>query len=230
MVPSVAQGKTFYNVFSQDGADLDLFIKTDTTPAQFESYCKEHPTYQISTDTDVGFHALHSAVCQNNIPLIEYITQVGGNVFLNCGVYQGLTPLKIAVASGKYQVVEKLVELGADVNISGREDVFSPIDSSAFCTTLSPDCSTPLQHAAQVVQNIAIVRLLVEYGANIEPGLSLKGVRLVQQVQKELQAKRPDLKKAIVDGTSDAMPLALVDLIVDFIIGPSLKSFDLEKR
>jgi len=69
-------------------------------------------TVDINYMRPPGVSALHQACSQGNIKIVKFLVQRGASVHLK--TWTDLSPLKVAVLSGSYEVAQYLVEVGAD--------------------------------------------------------------------------------------------------------------------
>jgi len=69
-------------------------------------------TVDINYMRPPGVSALHQACSQGSIKIVKLLIQRGASVHLK--TWTGLSPLKVAVLSGNYEVAQYLVEVGAD--------------------------------------------------------------------------------------------------------------------
>lgn len=145
-------------------------INAETTTDEFDSWCASTPGYKLENGGRMGFTALMAAAKEGNISLMTHIVNKGGKDLLNQGTANGgWTPLTCAILSETARfksanillVVEKLIELGADINIATAE--------------LGPDSipgkATPLYLAAEKAKNLELVKSLMKKGAIDHPSI-----------------------------------------------------------
>lgn len=77
---------------------------------------------------------LHSAVINNNIPMIEHLVQAGANI--ESTDYMRFTPLLHAIDLGHEEVARKLIQLGADISKRGAQNN-SALSLAVTCKALS---------------------------------------------------------------------------------------------
>ncbi|CAL4110969.1 unnamed protein product, partial [Meganyctiphanes norvegica] len=112
------------------------------------SFLLQRGTSQLATHVNAGqYTGLHSAAWRGDLGLIREMVQAGTPVDIQSAT--GATPLYAAVRNGKFEAMELLVKLGADVD--KRETTFN---------------GTALIQAAASGQDLAIITLL-DLGADI---------------------------------------------------------------
>mmetsp|Transcript_25912 Transcript_25912/g.45686 ORF Transcript_25912/g.45686 Transcript_25912/m.45686 type:complete len:878 (-) Transcript_25912:91-2724(-) len=123
---------------------------------------------------------LHSAVSSGNVKMIRQLVQEGAN--MEVSFQEGLTPLRHALRSCKWEVISCLVELGANVNVTtkysgktalhiaslhGQIDLVSLLLSRGANIEASDDGKTPLAMAC-ITGKLGVMNLLLDKGANME--------------------------------------------------------------
>ncbi|GKT36174.1 hypothetical protein ADUPG1_009189 [Aduncisulcus paluster] len=170
-IPSKLSNKEIRSVFSWKLADSYVSIYFSNHPLSCLSYRHSQKTSessiipQHSSVYDRDF-CLHIACRHNYTRLIFDILEdiandriSTGSMCINLTDYQGMRPLFYAIFHGNEEVVEKLIQYGADVNLS-QNGIF------------------PL-HFAIAAQNDRIVRILLVHKANISSIVVTKsGIRL----------------------------------------------------
>ncbi|XP_018578490.2 uncharacterized protein LOC108916673 [Anoplophora glabripennis] len=91
------------------------------------------------------FSPLHVAVLKNNVEILEYLlTREDVDVDVSCRI--GRTPLYMAIALGRIELVERLIRAGSNVNFRHYRNN-SPLDMSVY----HPDiCHLLIQRGAQI--------------------------------------------------------------------------------
>lgn len=127
---------------------------------------------------------------------------------LNAQSAQGETPLMLAAIKGEFELVEKLIKKGADVNktgwtplhyaaTTGQLKVISLLlENHAYIDAESPNGSTPLMMAS-MYGTPAAVKLLLEEGA--DP--LLKNQQGLSALQFAESASRPDAAELLAKAT-----------------------------
>lgn len=105
--------------------------------------------------------ALSCAVYFNKIKLVEILLSKGANVNLKSNFYYGQTPLIIASKYGTYDLVNLLLNYGADPNLLGKDNV-SPLHSASDKPLTTP------HYKRRTEDSGLITELLIQKGANIE--------------------------------------------------------------
>lgn len=161
------------------GDEVNEFIKTQKpTPDQFETKIATIENYNLKEGDSKRVSALAAAASVGNAALIQYIVERGGNSLLNMGDRSGLTPLHHAAncedSEAAFQAAQKLIELGADVNIAFDEN--------------GEDWYSPLALALDDVKKFAFVKALLASGANTYvPWLSNEKRETLNQATKEVK-------------------------------------------
>lgn len=75
---------------------------------------------------------LFDAINQSDVKLVTKIIEDKPNLNLNCVDKDGLSPLQLACHKGDLQIATLLVDKGADVNFSKREDGYTPLMFAAI--------------------------------------------------------------------------------------------------
>lgn len=159
-MPTICENYSRPSFFS-GACDVIKAINSNTTPEQFEERRAQYPTYELSHGGRCGWNALGSAAYGGNIKLIEHLVQTEKRELIDRGNELGFTPLHCAVINNQLEAAEKLLELGANVNIATR--------SSCIASGGTPEGATPLWSAVHKTDNIALIVLLMRHGAIISP-------------------------------------------------------------
>lgn len=77
----------------------------------------------INVTTPDGLSGLHEAVICGNLELIEYLIKNGA--YIDCGDYEGWTPLHAAASLGQAKVVSLLLDYGASATIVNCENLLA---------------------------------------------------------------------------------------------------------
>lgn len=121
------------------GFTLRNLIQSNTEPTEFECFCKINPSYKLEQGGYSRSSAMHLAIANSNIPLIEHIAQIGGAHLLDLGDELFQTPSYYAIeflVSGMYTgaydikkeekgllIVKKAIQLGANINATAKPKV-----------------------------------------------------------------------------------------------------------
>jgi hypothetical protein len=187
-----------YCTTHHDGNAVMTQIKRETTVEEFNTLLQSYPEYKIEhSGTSAGTHALSKAAVEGNVNLVKHIVKkLNGQKLLNTGDsghrFQksiGWTPLYLAGncsnAELGYKISKILLEVGADPNISSngnsRDRYYPPF-------------STPLYRAIEKTKNLKLVKLLLLYGAVVNPALSSEGEVFLARAKLELSEKSKRLK------------------------------------
>lgn len=138
-----------------------------------------------------GRTPLMLAIMDNNVDKVKQLIKAGANV--NVISNKGNTPLLIATGYDvSREIIQALLDAGADVNFSAAVDGISPLHISAM-TTSNPEIielllkagadiehrtkngKTPIMVAVQVNSNPEIVKVLLANGANPTAKSNLSG-------------------------------------------------------
>ena len=129
-----------------------------------------------------GKMPLHFAIANGQADLACELLDAGAPIDARISIYQGWTPLFLAVAMSSPQVVKKLLQLGADVNCRFKYNwtalhqaagdgntgiVEDLLESGADVTYLDDHGSTPL-HTAAIEGHQNVMKLLLDYRADAE--------------------------------------------------------------
>ncbi|VEN33586.1 unnamed protein product [Callosobruchus maculatus] len=95
---------------------------------------------------------LYRSICSGDITVVQQVLDDGYDV--NSPVYDNWTPILLAVSLGKYELIELLVNRGANIN-SNKDGT----------TALMMACNCPNQ-TSPYSESIKIIKLLVEKGAD----------------------------------------------------------------
>lgn len=107
-------------------------------------------------------YAVHSIAQTGRVDLLGYICRSGANINIMAA---GFTPLHLACLKGDFEMVEKLIELGADINIvseTSRFDIQFEDESENYYLGKN---ETAL-HLAIFNEHIELIKLLIEKGAD----------------------------------------------------------------
>jgi ankyrin repeat protein len=136
--------------------------------------------FNPNTSDEYGRTGLTLAMRQESWRVVDTLLLAPG-IDLNLANRQGETPLMMAAIKGNLELVQKLVERGADINREGWAPLHYAasaglehsvaiasylLEHSAYIDAASPNGSTPLMLAAQYSSE-AMVKLLLEEGADV---------------------------------------------------------------
>lgn len=164
---------------------LRYLIKSKTEPREFELYCKTNPNYKLEQRGSCGGSAMHHAVTNHNISLIEHIAKIGGTHLLDLGdedfrtpAYYAIEHLAMNLYTAGYNreqeesgmlVVKKLIQLGANINATWKPHVYKSGKLS-----LNTSLKKVLETAASVSDKrfLPLIQLVVLNGARIYGSLT----------------------------------------------------------
>jgi ankyrin repeat protein len=203
----------------QAGASVNAAINSGSTPL-YVAACGHAGTVRLLLDAGANVNAadddsdtpLHMAAQNGNAETVKALLDAGANV--NAATDDDTTPLHNA-AHGHAKAVTLLLEAGANVNsadkngstplhiaaqnadIETAETVRILLEFKANVNSLSNDGQTPLYKAA-VIQDVDIVRILLEAGANTFHTTSDVSYTLIRKVW--ISSKKQDFQLLIQAG------------------------------
>lgn len=146
----------------------DQYLKVHPTPAEFEQFISQHPTYQInSTDPVHGNSNLDDLLSYGNYQLIEYLVHRYGHQLLNQCSTRQTTPLINYVEVRDYEMVKRLLDWGADVNCVNTQTSY--FEDNKICPPGVTALNVAIRNSARAPVNLEIVRLLIEHDAILGP-------------------------------------------------------------
>ncbi len=161
------------------GAEIACVITSTTTPDEFDVARAQYPDYRLDDGSQCGWHALGLAASQGNTSLVEHIVKIGGHGLLELMDHFCRTPLYNAAEKGHFETVQKLIDLGANVNLAAEGGGVG-----------HPPGATPLWAAVAQAHNVAIATLLLRHGAILAPSIrrDVNAIWVLDQAQAELAA------------------------------------------
>lgn len=171
-------------------------IYEDSTPEKFDELAGNFRFYRLEQGGyTCNLTALHVASQRNNLELIHHIVNnIGGKHLLDLGDRNGYTPIYYAMYNLKYRTTEELLKLGASVNIISFDDGSG--FAGSYFWGIHP--KNPLEFAAEHLNDLRFVKLLLRYGAIIpsfprEDGqqlISEQGQQLIRKAQEQIEQSR----------------------------------------
>ncbi len=77
----------------------------------------------VASERDADETSLHTAVENNDLPIVELLLNADGRVALNWFDYIDRTPLMIAVEKGNLEIARRLIAAGADINVHNEKRI-----------------------------------------------------------------------------------------------------------
>jgi ankyrin repeat protein len=169
----------------------------------------------INATTISGRSALHYAVQNNQSHIVDVLLANGAEINR---LFQGVTPLYLAIKKAHFETVNMLLAYHADVNIlcdpdtddtkctvlyiavqNGYLDVVTKLLASGANVNVADDCGgTPLYYAA-TLGNIAIVNELLAHGADIDIICYGKTAYIVAEEKNYVDVAHAINKQALLD-------------------------------
>lgn len=121
----------------------------------------------LGYQTDVGISALQAAVRRGHVDILAYLLDHGIDVEykIRFNAKSWESPLTVAAAAGRAEVVRELLHRGADVNAANSASQ-RPLYLAVRRFTIVRGCCTPLLR--QTLNNeLAVIELLVSGGADV---------------------------------------------------------------
>ncbi len=116
----------------------------------FINLVKDHDVEKIKCNKNPNeLAAIHWAASSGNIEIVRFLLSDEINENPNLTRMNNFTPLHSASMYGHHQIVELLIEKGADVNIQTEPQKYAPIHSASFAGHLKT------------------IKILVKHGADI---------------------------------------------------------------
>jgi hypothetical protein len=142
-------GETAHSEQTRFGDVLWSILSSYIPPAVMATYPRFGPLSQqyFKPGGFDGNTVLHAAAESGSLETMRYLLEAGAGVLINTMNAYDQTPIFLAVQAKSFDVVELLLEHGAELNPIG-------------------DCCTAL-HEAVVAQNLTIVQLLVARGSDV---------------------------------------------------------------
>ena len=139
--------------FVGQGADVNTKTKYDYTPAQFAAgkkhlkiikMLKKNGAELNAKDSLFGYTLVHEAIFNKNPKMVKYLAGQGVDVDIPATAFVGSTPLNIASGLGYLEIVNILLDNGAEPNKTDR------------------DGNTSLHRAARKNNNLEVLKALVD--------------------------------------------------------------------
>lgn len=127
--------------------------------------------------------------------------------------YQSYTPLTYAISQNKPNVVNYLISMKADVNLQGGQYKFTPLMTAISNNRFSVvklllengalvnhkiEGETELHFAVRHTDNMKIVRLLVEYGSNVNARNAYESTPLIVAVSATNRGHPPKVNDTVI--------------------------------
>ncbi|MBA2368984.1 MAG: ankyrin repeat domain-containing protein [Candidatus Protochlamydia sp.] len=200
------------------------FIQKDTTVDELKIERQKYPNYTYDCGELYSNTALIKATALKNIALIEYMVAEEGKGLLYIGNNHGETPLHTAIINGDPITAKKLLDLGAPINIIGKESTPWIIRKASTAGTPFECASwTPLECALKCGE-IEIATILLRRGA-IEPKIKARNLiekflhNNLEKAKKEIMTKNEALFAMV---TKKCLPFDVIGNII-------CKSVDLDR-
>ncbi len=173
----------------KDAMDVLLSISDRTTPEELEFILDKRPEFKWNSGAKAeGKHVLLAAVERDNKLLVNYILAQHPTL-ASLGDQRGYTALHAACQAGNSEMVLLLLANEANPNIMTTEAFNAE-------TGACPKGATPLWLAAEN-GDIQLVQMLLLYGGEVKPELSINGKETVEEAKKKLCHK---LVEQLVEG------------------------------
>ena len=135
-------------------------------------------------DKETGMTPLIFSVINEDIPILDLLLKNGANV--NSRGKMEKPPLFYAISTGNIEIIEKLLRNGANVNDKYTYRSYEEVESFDVSSVhiMSKDLQgTPLIDTLYREKSMEIIKLLIEYGADVNIGNSHNKTPLVFAVE-----------------------------------------------